>query len=394
MPSPSTLAHADSPPVWRRLLAPLNLAAYAVWGLLVFNQIGTGAAAARGSSVWFGCLLSLGIFLLAFVARELVEYRSRRLMYVQWTLAVQATAALANLALVYDGINPILFILIAAQLPAVVSVPIALVVLGVLDTALYFLLRDTHDQLRPAFNVAVFGTFQAFAMLTTLFAVRAERANSELQAVNAHLLATRGLLEEGVRDGERLRLSRELHDVAGHTLTALKLHLELALRLADESQRRSRIESAMTLADGLLEDVRGVVTQLRRHDGVDLPGVLTTLCRGFPGIDARLTIDPGLRITDVERAETIVRSIQEALTNAVRHGAARRIAIDLTRTDDAVHVRIADDGRGARRVRFGNGLNGIRERLVQHGSHLHVETRPGEGFVLTFALPDASAPAS
>src|SRR6185295_615600 len=72
--------------------------------------------------------------------------------------------------------------------------------------------------------------FQIFAALTAWYAKSAERTTKELQETNAHLLATRSLLEESARDGERLRLARELHDVAGHKLTALKLNLSVLKR--------------------------------------------------------------------------------------------------------------------------------------------------------------------
>lgn len=372
---------------WRGLIAPLNLAAYAILTLVAFNQLGTGAAARQGGYAVAGCAVSLGVFALAFVLREGLEYTPGRAWAIRVLLLVQAIAAMTNLALIYDGMNPILLVLIAAQLPAFVSMSSAIVVLILLNAMAFLFLREFHALARPLFNISVYGTFQAFAMLTAHFAFRAERANRELQAVNAHLLATRSLLEEGARDGERLRLSRELHDVAGHALTALKLNLELAQRLPESTDRQDRIAEAQKLADTLLDNIRAVVNQLRDHDGVDLPAALDALCRGFPGVEVRLNTSPSLRVNDIEQAETILRSIQEALTNAVRHGRARRIAIDLHCPGKDLVVRIADDGIGARDPRPGNGLTGIRERIARFDGDVHFETTPGAGFVLTLLLP-------
>lgn len=370
--------------LWHGVFAPLNLAAYAILGLLAFNQLVANDHGALRP--WLA--LSWLLFVVGWVGDELVGTHRPGSRWCAVFIALEMLAAIANLALVYDGMNPILLVLIAAQLPALVSLPSTMAVLAALDGIAYLLLRDVHEQSRPLFNIAVFATFQAFAMLTVWFAHRAERANRELAAVNAHLLATRSLLEEGARDGERLRLSRELHDVAGHALTALKLHLELALRVPDGDERRRRVQAAHGVAESLLDDIRGVVGQLRRYDGIDLPVALATLCRGFPGVEVRLDVAPDLRVTDVDRAETLLRAVQEALTNAVRHGRARRIDVSLRRAGERVRAEIVDDGRGGDAPRFGNGLTGMQERLARHGGRLALDGAGDRGMRLTAELID------
>src|SRR5690606_13401695 len=146
----------------------------------------------------------------------------------------------------------------------------------------YLVFAVLWDSPRPLFTTLLFGAFQCFALLTARLAHAAERQRDEIAQVNAQLLATRSLLEAGTRDGERLRLSRELHDVAGHSLTALKLNLELALRMP-EPGRSAKIAAARDLAEALLEDIRAVVGQLRRHDGVDLAPTLRALTARLPG---------------------------------------------------------------------------------------------------------------
>lgn len=370
--------------LWDGLLAPLNLAAYAIFALIAVNQLG----AVGDLTQRMGQAASLGLFIGAFVMGELLcaDGQRRRLRIILLTL--QIAGAMANLALDFDGLNPILLVLVAAQLPGFMALRAGLSLLVALDVVMYVLLREVHAQQRPLFNVAVYATFQFFAMLTTWFAFRAERANALLAAANAELLATRSLLEEGARDGERLRLSRELHDVAGHALTALQLHLELARRLPDAAQRTARLEAAQELADSLLHEIRGVVSQLRRHDGIDLPSALRALCQGFPGVVVDLDVDAGLRVTDVERAEALLRAVQEALTNAVRHGRARRIKAHVWRDGDTVHLEVVDNGQGAAAIQAGNGLTGMRERLAAHAGDLHWLSVPGRGLRLQGHLVD------
>lgn len=370
--------------LWDGLLAPLNLAAYAIFTLIAVNQLG----AAGASTQRLALALTLGVFILAFVLGELLCAGGQRRRLRVSLLTLQIAAAMGNLALHFDGLNPILLVLVAAQLPGFMALPAGLALLVALDSVMYVLLDAVHAQYRPLFNVAVYATFQFFAMLTTWFAFRAERANALLAAANAELLATRSLLEEGARDGERLRLSRELHDVAGHTLTALQLHLELARRLPDAAQRAARLDAAQELADSLLREIRGVVTQLRRHDGIDLPSALRALCQGFPGVVVRLDVDAGLRVTDVDRAEALLRAVQEALTNAVRHGRARQVQVRLWRDGDAVRLDVVDNGQGAAAIEAGHGLTGMRERLAAHGGALHWDSAPGRGLRLHGHLHD------
>src|SRR6185436_8690822 len=104
--------------------------------------------------------------------------------------------------------------------------------------------------------------FQAFAMVTCHAITQAFEARDTAQQINAELLATRKLLGEAVRNEERLRLSRELHDVAGHKLTALKMQLALLQRQAPAVA--GALAEGERLAGELLSDIRGVVTALRQ----------------------------------------------------------------------------------------------------------------------------------
>src|SRR3546814_6587710 len=98
------------------------------------------------------------------------------------------------------------------------------------------------------------------------YAAQAQAMSEELRAVNADLLATRELLAESARDNERLRLSRELHDIAGHKLTALKINLAALAREARDDDERVRL--CARLADELLAEIRGVIEQMRTDDGI------------------------------------------------------------------------------------------------------------------------------
>src|SRR3546814_7829607 len=112
------------------------------------------------------------------------------------------------------------------------------------------------------------------------YAAQAQAMSEELRAVNADLLATRELLAESARDNERLRLSRELHDIAGHKLTALKINLAALAREARDDDERVRL--CARLADELLAEIRGVIEQMRTDDGIELGAALAAIASPRP----------------------------------------------------------------------------------------------------------------
>ena len=173
--------------------------------------------------------------------------------------------------------------------------------------------------------ITAYAGFQVFATLTAWYARRADETARQLRETNAHLLATRSLLEESARDHERLRLARELHDVAGHKLTALKLNLTALQR---EAGGAPNLDNAAQLATELLEDIRGVVAQFRQHDGLDIRAALEATARAaaraaeYPPRDQRRRA----RWPAWRRRKHLLRVVQEAVTNVVRHaGAAQRV---------------------------------------------------------------------
>ena len=366
-----------------RLLSPLHIAAYATVALIAFDQL--SRLLQQGEVSPWPVAASLVAFVALFVASEFASLRVQRVLMV-----LQMCAALANTVLVPSTSGPILGVIVAAQMPFAFGVGASVVFIAAALLGYGWVFHWHWHSDRPVFSVALYAGFQVFAWITANLAVRAEAARDQLAAVNAHLLATRSLLEAGARDGERLRLSRELHDVAGHSLTALKFNLELALRLP-EAERAAKIEAARALADALLDDIRGVVGQLRQHDGIALEPALRLLVERVPGVAVDLRIDPTLRLDQIEQAETLVRCVQEAITNALRHADARGIAITVQHDADGVHAAIVDDGRGRSRIVPGNGLTGMRERLEGLGGRLDLESMSGRGFAVRAWLPLATS---
>ena len=244
-----------------------------------------------------------------------------------------------------------------------------------------------------------FAAFQLFAATTARLAVNARRARDEVLRVNNELQAMQHLLEESARVGERLRLSRELHDLMGHKLTALKLQLrELArptTRTAVETDLRDGVANCYALADELLQDVRAVVGAMRCDDGIDLHAALRALVQSLPLSAIELDIEPGIRVPQVEQANALLRCAQEGVTNALKHADAAHICLALRRCGEGFVLLIEDDGIGLGAApsaqRWGNGLAGMAERVRLLGGTLVLSNGTAHGVRLTVTLPERTA---
>jgi len=197
-----------------------------------------------------------------------------------------------------------------------------------------------------------------------------------MAAINAELIGTRTLLDASARDSERLRISRELHDVAGHKLTALKLNLKV-LQRDPQIPPSAELQLSAELADELLQDIRAVVQQLRLHDGLPLHEALSALAAPFPRLELDLRLDAESARISVPEAEAVLRCVQEALTNAAKHSTAQRLTVILQRDGTLWKLDIRDDGDKLPEVRGGGGLRGMQERFESLGGTLNWNAVPG-----------------
>jgi len=237
------------------------------------------------------------------------------------------------------------------------------------------------------FQSALYLGFSGFTYITSLVARQQNDSREEQRRLNSELRATRTLLTESSRIAERMRISRELHDLVGHHLTALSLNLEVASHLVGGAAQ-DHVRQAQSVAKLLLSDVREVVSQLREDDAIDLTEALKTLVEGVPGITIHLDLPPRFSVDDPRRAQVLLRCAQEIITNTVRHAHARNLWLRFERTDaNELAIHAHDDGRGSGELRHGNGLSGMRERLDQIGGRLNITTARDQGFALDAWLP-------
>jgi signal transduction histidine kinase len=375
-----------------RTYTPSQLLRYA--GLFTWACVGlslafvlrpaSGGIAANGA--WI--VLSWVVFACAYYLLTLeMEGRGRRLVYIVAALAM-TVAARAIGHLTGTGIGAILLLVSASVLPWVLPLGqgvfwLLIQNLGMLPV---FLARPNFSTVDAVLQVGLYLSLATLTFITSFVAQRQTEAREALRLMNSELRAAQLLLAEGERASERLRISRELHDVVGHHLTALSLNLEVASHLV-EGKAAQHVRQAQAVSKQLLADVRQVVSALRGSDAVDLDHALRELVAAVPAPQIHLTMPERFRLADPARAQVLVRLTQEILTNAMRHARARNLWIEFAIVDHVVELVARDDGRGSEGVSPGNGLTGMRERLEGYGGSLDIETRPGYGFVVLARLP-------
>ncbi len=220
--------------------------------------------------------------------------------------------------------------------------------------------------------------------------VAERKQRRELGFANMELRAAQELLMQTARQGERLRIARELHDTLGHHLTGLAVNLELAGRLAG-AEARPVIERSHLLARLLLNDVRETVSTMRDGGGggaVEIGEILRAMAARLAGLQVWVEVpEGGYAVEAAEPAHVLVRCAQEAVTNAMKHSGGRNIWITVGVEEADHRLVVRDDGGGTAKVKAGNGLRGMRERVEAAGGVLEIETAVGRGFEVRVRLP-------
>jgi signal transduction histidine kinase len=317
-----------------------------------------------------------------------VERRRARLVAA---LAAQCVLSLLLVWLFPSFIVTCLVVVVAWQIAWVAPLRIVLVVAAVQAIALAVMKCATpaSSSTFPFLILAVTIGFQAFAINAAQLARRESEARDELAKANTELRGAQALMTENARMEERLRISRDLHDVLGHSLTTLAIYLDVAARLTN-GQALEHVKCARDVADALLAEVRSLVNRIR-IDPVDLRTTLSALAEGAVGIEVELHMPDEFWALDPARADAIVRCIQEVITNTLRHARASRLSITLAQDiDGSISLSTQDDGRGGRIVE-GGGLAGMRGRFGSLGGELRVSSLPEQGFSLQGSIPPAGA---
>ncbi len=242
-------------------------------------------------------------------------------------------------------------------------------------------------------KAVVDGHLQMTAVLRD--ATEKRKAEMELREANSQLRELSNSLTQ-VREQERTRISRELHDDLGQQLTGLKLSLSwLGNRIKDGRETAAQnVDDMRHQLDAAIASVRRIAAELRPPvlDDLDFSEALAWQTREFTrhsALEVSLNLEAGALVKDNEVATALFRIVQEALTNVVRHAQATQLQIGLNQRDGQLVLTIHDNGRGFDGLvrKGGVGLVGMRERCSAIGGVFGIESSPGTGTTISVSVP-------
>lgn len=370
----------------RKTLRAQTYSGAAILGLcLAIGVIMLAAGADPYVPVWLWILLFLGCLVTIFWAVGIST--NRRVQLVLYAAAVLMSWAVMWL-MPAQGTLSVLLIVVAATGSYVLSVKavFGVVVLNCLAIMGHLWILGEEPAEYLAFT-AFYLILHIAAVLSTYAQARESRVRAELEEKATELEAASVLLEDSAKTAERLRISRELHDLIGHQLTVLNLELEAAKHREGE-QARAHTDQAAAVAKDLLADVRSTVGELRDAGPGDLRTALQRIASAVQSLEISIEVAPEVTV-DEQQAQALLRAGQEIITNAVKHSEAYKLWITLEQDSPGVRLRGTNDGLSPRRVVPGHGLQGLRERVELLGGTLTLTPHPH--FTVEVSLPPCAA---
>ena len=314
-----------------------NSFAYFTWAVvsvcaLYVHYHNLGLSSLFWTSLALQLLLGGGI-LLAIGAERKIALRHLGLL-------LQALSAIALNFTMDESFLTIYTIVLAGQLPNFLKLRPAMLCIGLIMGSYYCVWQFYWHSSGALLETLLWGTFHLFSLFLNHGLNREQQQKEQAIAINQELKGTQSLLQEAAKQDERLRIARDLHDLLGHQLTALSIQLDVLRRSCPPPQQK-QAESSYTLAQELLQSIRGTVSDLRDNHSLDISQVLTALAEGLPGIE-----------------------VQEACTNTLKHAGASRLQISARASNDTLEAWVRDNGKCAQNPVPGNGFAGMAERMA------------------------------
>jgi signal transduction histidine kinase len=252
-----------------------------------------------------------------------------------------------------------------------------------------FWIQVAHSPARLIVALVILGgnyIWYGFAFFGAWLLFELARRQQQLSVANQELVDLQAEIKDAAKYEERFRLSRELHDSAGHYLTSLGIQLQIAQYHAADAALPA-ISRAQLITRVLLAEIRESVSAWREDDFSDLATALKRLLRGIDGLETHFEIKGDLKLVPQFLVHDIYRCAQEAVTNVLRHSGARNVWMTLECLDGRTLLSIVDDGHGCENVSRGNGLNGMQSRVNEMGGELMFPAIQKAGFAVSIVIP-------
>ena len=244
--------------------------------------------------------------------------------------------------------------------------------------------------------IVFFGLSLVFTLLLVNALLNERRVQTRLQKANKDLQRSATQVKTLATAQERSRIAREIHDSLGHSLTALNIQLDGAIKLSQRDPQKSQLllKEAKRLGSVALQDVRQSVATLR--DTSPANSLYTQLNELVDTLRTSTGITPNINIqllTSLPTATSAVlyRIVQEGITNIIKHAEATAVELSLVADTSGTRLLLRDNGRGfdISQTSTGFGLQGMRERAQAIDAQLTLNSSPGEGCELRVVVPGA-----
>ncbi|WP_288388534.1 histidine kinase [uncultured Alteromonas sp.] len=337
---------------------------------------------------WLTCAVAGGIALCFSVVTR------RDMSLPQWRIPLLVTMyvlSVASLFLLPYSYLAIFLVIWSALLPYYLAWKICLAVsviaalpLGLIHS---FYWQDSYALL----TAALFWTFNLFAMMMSNVAIKEKMAREKSDELNRQLTSAQQLIRQAGQQDERLRIARNIHDVLGHHLTALTIHLQVAshkAKGAGEDEVKTHVDQCHSLAKLLLSDVREAVSDIRENAPLDWQQAVRALFKDLPRPSLQLSIADNVSIEDVTTADILLRCVQESLTNTIKHTQSAQLQVTLDKSEKGYSLTLQDEQvPTAKTIQLGNGLTGMSERIEESGGSVKFSFNK-HGFFTHVLLPE------
>jgi two-component system sensor histidine kinase DesK len=323
-----------------------------------------------GTREWVLAALSIVVFVPIYVATWLAIDRHQD----RQALALTVLMALYGFALIPSNIGANTYLIYsAALLPFLVRPPVAIGYLVLLVAGVLLISLVLPPVSRTWLVVPT--------VLLVLLMGGANVFYAEHHRRDALLWRAREEVQEMATLAERERISRDLHDLLGHTLSVIALKSELASRLAhsDPTRAADEIREVERVSREALSEVRSAVEGYR---GRGLSGELHSVARALESSGVRLVASMADTRMPARHESVLALALREAVTNVVRHARAKTCWVSLRDDEDQLVLTVRDDGVGGTPT-AGHGMTGMRERVAALGGSVAADGTDGMCLIVT-----------
>ncbi|MBM7650914.1 sensor histidine kinase [Neobacillus cucumis] len=237
-------------------------------------------------------------------------------------------------------------------------------------------------------------SYIAIFMLVYLFrAVSLEREKGQL--LNAELVEAHAKLKEITIVKERTRIAQEMHDSIGHSLIALRMHLEFAENMMEVNSQKAgeSIAKAHEFSRKSINELRKAVAILKDQSvssQIELGELLNDMIESLETsgkLKFTLNFDEEVETSSQDMKNCIYNSVREAVTNGLKHGKAQQFLVDITKSGEKIRVAVEDNGEGCGQIKKSNGLQGIEDRIGLLNGTVSFYSEKGRGFKMLAEIP-------